>query len=99
MSSNVLIYISFTMCFFTGDSLISHRDMKFSTKDQDNDIYSLNCAELFKGGWWYDKCHYANLNGLYLLGQHATGAIGINWYYGKGYSYSYKYSEMKIRPL
>uniref|UniRef100_A0A8C5MKR2 Fibrinogen C-terminal domain-containing protein n=1 Tax=Leptobrachium leishanense TaxID=445787 RepID=A0A8C5MKR2_9ANUR len=82
-----------------GDSLKSHRGMMFSTKDQDNDIHLSSCADLFKGGWWYDACHYANLNGRYLLGQHTSNADGINWYFGKGYNYSYKHSEMKIRAL
>ncbi|CAH2316463.1 ficolin-2-like isoform X1 [Pelobates cultripes] len=82
-----------------GDSLTLHHNMKFSTKDQDNDIYSLNCADSYKGGWWYAQCHHSNLNGLYLPGQHSTGAVGINWYHGRGHNYSYKFSEMKIRPV
>ncbi|CAH2316459.1 Hypothetical predicted protein [Pelobates cultripes] len=82
-----------------GDSLTLHHNMKFTTKDQDNDIYSLNCADLFKGGWWYVQCHHSNLNGLYLSGQHRTEAVGINWYHGRGQNYSYKFSEMKIRPV
>ncbi|KAM4663900.1 ficolin-1-like isoform 3-T3 [Discoglossus pictus] len=82
-----------------GDSMSFQKDMKFSTKDQDNDQDPSHCAEVYKGAWWYYTCHYANLNGLYLLGQHRSYADGINWYTGKGYYYSYKYSEMKIRPV
>ncbi|KAM4663917.1 ficolin-2-like [Discoglossus pictus] len=82
-----------------GDSMSFQKDMKFSTKDQDNDQDPSHCAEVFKGGWWYNKCHYANLNGLYLLGQHSSYGNGINLRTGKGYYYSYKYSEMKIRPV
>ncbi|XP_053329822.1 ficolin-1-like isoform X1 [Spea bombifrons] len=82
-----------------GDSLTIHNDMFFSTKDQDNDIYPSNCAELFKGAWWYEKCHSSNLNGQYLSGQHSSHADSINWSHGKGYKYSYKISEMKIRPV
>ncbi|KAM4696029.1 ficolin-2-like [Rhinophrynus dorsalis] len=82
-----------------GDSMAEHNNMKFSTKDQDNDSYGTNCAEKFKGAWWYGECHSANLNGLYLSGQNSISATGINWRTGKGYNYSYKYSEMKIRPV
>ncbi|XP_053552117.1 ficolin-1 [Bombina bombina] len=82
-----------------GDSLSGHSSQRFTTKDQDNDEYASNCAELFKGGWWYQGCHSSNLNGLYHLGQHSSHADGINWYAGRGHSYSYKVSEMKIRPM
>ncbi|XP_053551866.1 ficolin-1 [Bombina bombina] len=82
-----------------GDSMTTHNNMKFTTKDQDNDNFPTNCADLYKGAWWYHSCHHSNLNGLYMLGQHTTYAIGINWNSGKGWHYSYKYSEMKIRPV
>ena len=37
--------------------------MKFSTTDNDNDkLSSLNCATNFKSGWWYNNCHYININ-------------------------------------
>ncbi|XP_070622900.1 ryncolin-3-like [Erythrolamprus reginae] len=81
-----------------GDSLSGHNDHAFSTKDRDNDIYNGNCASLFKGSWWYTKCHSSNLNALYHKGEHASYADGINWATGKGHNYSYKYSDMKIRP-
>ncbi|XP_063792067.1 ficolin-1-like [Pseudophryne corroboree] len=82
-----------------GDSLTYHNGMKFSTTDQDNDVFSGNCAQQYKGAWWYNNCHNANLNGLYLPGKNTTYAVGINWYSGMGYNYSYRQSEMKIRPL
>ncbi|CAH2316441.1 Hypothetical predicted protein [Pelobates cultripes] len=82
-----------------GDSLTFQNNMMFSTYDQDNDADSINCAETHKGAWWYNKCHHSNLNGQYLLRVHSTYADGINWRTGKGYNYSYKYSEMKIRPV
>ncbi|XP_075116312.1 ficolin-1-like [Leptodactylus fuscus] len=72
-----------------------HADMPFSTTDKDTS----GCVPTFKGGWWYNKCHHANLNGLYLAGQHDSYADGINWAYGKGFHYSYKVSEMKMRPV
>ncbi|XP_047556879.1 ficolin-1-like [Lutra lutra] len=82
-----------------GDSLTYHNNRPFSTKDQDNDSSPENCAERYQGAWWYDKCHLANLNGLYLPGSHETFANGINWKSGKGYNYSYKVSEMMVRPV
>ncbi|XP_077823272.1 ficolin-1 isoform X7 [Macaca mulatta] len=66
--------------------------------DQDNDVSSSNCAVKFQGAWWYSDCHASNLNGLYLRGPHESYANGINWSAAKGYNYSYKVSEMKMRP-
>ncbi|NP_001082604.1 ficolin-1-A precursor [Xenopus laevis] len=65
-----------------GDSLSGHKNFSFSTKDRDN---KSNCAHTFKGGWWYETCHYSNLNGLYLHGNHTSYANGVNWSTGRGY--------------
>ncbi|XP_028410527.1 ryncolin-4-like isoform X1 [Dendronephthya gigantea] len=81
-----------------GDSLTRQKDMAFSTKDSDNDIYSGKCAIAYKGGWWYQVCHNSNLNGLYHHGAHSSFADGINWRAWKGYYYSLKSTAMKIRP-
>ena len=75
-----------------------HSEMQFSTKDQDNDRQNVSCAEEYKGAWWYNQCHYSNLNGRYLGGPHQTFADGINWYAFRGFYYSLKRSEMKLRP-
>lgn len=84
-----------------GDSLSYHRGQPFTTKDQDNDSYrSRNCAVWFKGAWWYGPgCHYSNLNGVYHNGKHSSHADGVNWYHWKGFNYSVKRAEMKIRPV
>ncbi|KAG6927280.1 ficolin 1 [Chelydra serpentina] len=82
-----------------GDSLEEHNDMMFSTYDQDNDWSGTSCAETYKGAWWYRSCHASNLNGLYLKGAHESYADGVNWKTGKGHQYSYKMTEMKIRPV
>lgn len=82
-----------------GDSLTSQNNMLFSTKDQDNDQGSSNCAVRYHGAWWYSDCHTSNLNGLYLRGLHKSYANGVNWKSWKGYNYSYKVSEMKVRLI
>jgi len=82
-----------------GDSLSYHRGSPFSTKDQDNDSWSSNCAVSYKGAWWYGGCHYSNLNGLYHHGKHSSSVDGVNWYHWKRLNYSAKRAEMKIRPV
>ena len=73
-------------------------DMQFSTRDSDNDINpDGSCAQLFKGAWWYSYCHHSNLNGLYLNGSHSSMADGVNWIPFKGYYYSLKRTEMKVK--
>ncbi|CAH3153899.1 unnamed protein product, partial [Pocillopora meandrina] len=81
-----------------GDSMTGrHNHMNFSTKDQDNDIYSHHCAQMYKGAWWYDRCHTSNLNGLYLNGRQTTYANGVNWYAFRGYYYSLRRTGMKVK--
>ena len=40
-----------------GDSLAYHNLMKFTTKDNDNDLCSRNCAIVYSGAWWYKGCY------------------------------------------
>jgi len=72
--------------------------MKFSTKDQDNDLWSGSCARFYKGGWWYKSCKETQLNGQYMKGATGAWTAGIIWKVWKGYYYSMKFVEMKIRP-
>ncbi|XP_053110496.1 fibrinogen-like protein 1 isoform X3 [Hemicordylus capensis] len=77
----------------------NHRGMKFSTKDRDNDNYEKNCAEEDKAGWWFNRCHSANLNGLYYNGPYSAATDnGIVWYTWHGWWYSLKSVVMKVRP-
>ena len=82
-----------------GDSLSYQKSSSFSTKDRDNDSWSSNCATRFKGAWWYNGCHYSNLNGLYHRGRHSSDADGVNWYHWRGHNYSVKRAEMKLKPV
>ena len=95
----VIIIYQFSFPGTAGDSLSGHRNLAFSTKDQDNDTLSGgSCAVSHKGAWWYSKCHSSNLNGLYHHGQHKSYADGVNWSAWKGQNYSAKKAEMKVKP-
>lgn len=72
--------------------------MQFTTKDNDNDDFPQNCALKFKGGWWYRRCHNANLNGIYHGGPYEIYAEGVCWVEFRGLQYSLKRTEMKLRP-
>jgi ficolin len=88
-----------------GDSLINvaagrvHNGQMFSTYDADNDNRSYDCCACSwsGGGWWYNTCFRANLNGKYF---HKNANVpmwhGINWFTVTGDSTSLKFVEMKI---
>lgn len=83
------------------DSLSFHNGCQFSTKDSDNDLDTRNCAETYKGAWWYKNCHRSNLNGLYLRGNYSanaslTGWEGVRWGDFHYKWYSLKTTEMKV---
>ena len=83
-----------------GNSFLYHSGHPFTTRDHDNDgMTSGNCAQTFKGGWWYNQCLSCNLNGLYLIGhlEHSQYASGIIWDDWKGFYYSLRVAEMKLR--
>ena len=85
-----------------GDALSGHNNQQFSTHDKDVDIHrDLNCADFYKGGWWYKNCHDSNLNGKY----YQSGVIdnpyifdGVSWYSWLGYRNSMKTTVIAIRP-
>ncbi|XP_044141947.1 fibrinogen-like protein 1 [Bufo gargarizans] len=78
----------------------SLKGMPFSAADNDNDRYIKgNCARENKCGWWFNRCHAANLNGLYYKNGNYTGQYdnGIVWSTWHGLWYSLKFTTMKIR--
>ncbi len=77
-----------------------HTGNQFTTKDQDNDRRSgSNCAYLYMGGWWYNNCYWANLNGMYLNGSTDEWAKGVVWFTWLEHSHSLLKTEMKLRPI
>nr|XP_014089353.1 fibrinogen-like protein A [Bactrocera oleae] len=77
-----------------GDSLTYHLGMKFTTLDRDNDEDpDRNCAQKFKGCWWFKFCYYSHLNGNF----NAIHRYGINWH-GIEKELPLRYSVMMIRP-
>ena len=76
-----------------GNSLAYHNNMAFTTKDRDNDIYSINCAVSYTGAWWYRNCYLSSLNGKY-LGEKIDDR-GLRWHH---FRRSLKFTEMKLRP-
>ncbi|GBN41811.1 Ficolin-1 [Araneus ventricosus] len=86
--------LSYNLLFVTS-AITSHEKQMFSTKDQDNDNSNHSCADSYKGGWWHNSCHAANLNSLYVRGKHESYADGVSW---KGYHETLDTTKMKIRP-
>ncbi|CAL4122896.1 unnamed protein product [Meganyctiphanes norvegica] len=83
----------------SGDAMARHNGQAFSTYDRDNDASSSrNCAEKYKGGWWWSSCGHARLNGLPNRGTDTPDYHGIIWKQWKDYDYSLKSVTMKIRP-
>ncbi|CAH1789681.1 unnamed protein product [Owenia fusiformis] len=87
------------------DSMAWQNNMRFTTYDQDNDIWGPgNCGTRYKGAWWDSKCHNSNLFGDYNFKPQCTFAQCITWKNwpqslvpGKdNYYYSFKEASMKI---
>lgn len=75
--------------------------MMFSTKDQDHDEWSNNCAEVYQSGWWHNECHCANPNGVYLAGINSKQAVGITYepWRRNSYSNSLKSTQLMVRRI
>ncbi|KAG0720646.1 Techylectin-5B [Chionoecetes opilio] len=65
----------------TTDAFTYHHGRSFSTSDRDNDLYADgNCAEQFTGGWWYDRCYDAHLNGVFPAVPDRQNASYLTWW-------------------
>ena len=96
----IYLFLNLFINLFVGDSFSYQNGFRFSAKDMDVDgSTGSNCAQDFKGAWWYGACHRSNLNGQYLRGNHITFADGVNWEHWLGQQYSLKKTVMKIRPI
>lgn len=88
---------------YTGNatnSLVAHDGALFSTIDKTNDAAPscCPCAPSYGGGWWFDSCFEANLNGVYYTPRDRREEFrGIIWEHWLG-DESLKSTEMKIRP-
>nr|XP_049605181.1 angiopoietin-4-like isoform X11 [Syngnathus scovelli] len=82
-----------------GDRLSQHSGMMFTTKDHDQDTWNNgNCANNWNGAWWYEKCYWSNLNGLYKATGTCNGANAVWLNLGGPKHTCLKFVEMKIRP-
>ena len=81
------------------DAMALHNGQQFSTYNNDNDRYSESCSFKYQGGWWYNSCYTANLNGPHTLP--STPGISeeharLIWYDGTVY-HDLSSADMKIR--
>lgn len=74
-----------------------HNNRTFQTYDYPDPD---NCATYMKGGWWYNYCAYAYLNGIYYppgpyqpSGSYYDGIYWKDWY---GYNFSLKFVSMEV---
>ena len=70
----------------------------FSTPDNDNDLNDDgHCAQVRKGGWWYNNCMCSQLNGIYHHDTAPNFWEGVLWVTFTDRTGSLKFAEMKLR--
>ena len=80
-----------------GNPLRIDTGMAFSARDSDKDQWEGDCSETRGGGgWWYNGCGLANLNGRN-LGAGKNSYDGILWYFYANDNRSFKSSKMMLR--
>ncbi|GAB5388767.1 MAG: hypothetical protein Alpg2KO_17350 [Alphaproteobacteria bacterium] len=63
-ASNYVLSVSDTPTSNDGGLFASyHSGRAFSTFDDDNDLWSSNCASVFQTGWWFHSCYYMTIAG------------------------------------
>ena len=106
-SDYTLSVLGYQSASTAGDSLTYHSEQSFSTPDRDNDArvsdnslsHFGHCAVYYHGPWWYRNCYWSLLTGKYFTsGGPGSRPFGIIWYHWKGWFYSLRIAEMKIRP-
>lgn len=75
----------FILLCLSGNWMRHNNGRAFSTKDNDNDNYSTNCA-VSRGAWWHGACSNSWLNGK-----------DSKYYYWHGYKYNK--TKMMIRKI
>ena len=63
------------------DVFSHNKNMQFTTKDSDNDIYAtFNCAATHnRGGFWYQKCSYFIPNGVWIDEANSYTPVANGW--------------------
>uniref|UniRef100_A0A147BWQ6 Putative ficolin/ixoderin n=1 Tax=Ixodes ricinus TaxID=34613 RepID=A0A147BWQ6_IXORI len=84
------------------DALSYHNGYVFTTKKSMTPPFDIDqCSgERLSGGWWFNTCNQANLNGRKFTHPPSTMALGITWHIknkDESYRYIYDWVEMKIR--
>ena len=80
-----------------GNPMKIDNGMAFSARDSDRDLWEGHCSETRGGGgWWYNGCGLANLNGRN-LGEGEAGYDGILWYLYAKDNRSFKSTKMMMR--
>ncbi|KRF99904.1 uncharacterized protein Dwil_GK27190 [Drosophila willistoni] len=69
-------------------------NQKFTTYDQDNDEDVKNCAEAYKGAWWFKSCKGPNPLALYSKNERSSELSSMSW---NGWT-PIKTIQMLIRP-
>ncbi|XP_062574519.1 fibroleukin-like [Saccostrea cucullata] len=101
-ADNYQLFLAGTASGTLGDSMMhtvtSAGDlsgMKFTTSDRDNDQWiEGNCAVNYKGGWWFNNCYRAFLNGAW-----KPDSWRSPWYPTVKYGEYIKETLMMIRSL
>ncbi|XP_071835463.1 fibrinogen-like protein A [Apostichopus japonicus] len=82
------------------DSFAIHRNMSFTTYDNDNDNdLSGPCALSQGSAWWYNRCDECDLNSRYFFRSGDWWDACIEWTDLPGGNCNLKFTEMKVRPL
>ena len=80
-----------------GNALRIDNGMAFSARDSDRDQWEGDCSMTRGGGgWWYNGCGLANLNGRN-LGAGENSYNGILWFFFANDNRTFKSSKMMLK--